>query len=51
MTGENIDEFDEFSAIRQYFPCKIFHLVSYLLLMNLWRSDSTRNEISVRCLL
>ena len=28
--GENIDEFDEFPAIRQYFPIKIFHLVSYL---------------------
>ena len=34
--GENIDEFDEFPAIRQYFPHEIFHLVSYLLLVNLW---------------
>ena len=29
LTVENIDEFDEFSAIRQYFPIKIFHLVCY----------------------
>ena len=44
--GENIDEFDKFPAIRQYFPnIRIFHLVSYLLLMNLWRSRSTQNEI------
>ena len=37
LTVENIDEFDEFSAIRQYFPIKIFHSVnySYLALMNL----------------
>ena len=27
LTVENIDEFDEFPAIRQYFPIKIFHLV------------------------
>ena len=26
--GENIDEFDECPAIHQYFPVKIFHLVS-----------------------
>ena len=32
--GGNIDEFDEFPAIRQYFPIKIFHLVSYLYEMN-----------------
>ena len=32
--GENIDEFDEFPAIRQYFPYQIFHLVSYLYEMN-----------------
>ena len=31
----NIDKFDEFPVIRQYFPIKIFHLVSYLPLMNL----------------
>ena len=24
LTGENIDEFDEFSAIRQYFPYQKF---------------------------
>ena len=30
LTVENIDKFDEFSAIRQYFPHKIFPLVSYL---------------------
>ena len=36
LTGENIDEFDEFLAIRQYFSYQIFHLVSYLPLMNLW---------------
>ena len=29
---ENTDKFDEFPVIRQYFPIKIFHLVSYLLL-------------------
>ena len=34
-TGKNIDEFDEFSAIRQYFPIKIFCLASYLPLTNL----------------
>ena len=28
--GENIDKFDEFPVICQYFPIKIFHLVSYL---------------------
>ena len=33
LTGENIDEFDEFPEIRQYFPIKIFHLVSYSMLM------------------
>ena len=31
MTGENIDEFP---VIRQYFPIKIFCLVSYLYEMN-----------------
>ena len=45
FTGENIGKFDEFPAIRQYFPIKIFHLVSYLPLMNLWQSGSTRNKI------
>ena len=34
LTGENIDEFDEFPAIRQYFPYQIFRLVSYLYEMN-----------------
>ena len=49
--GENIDEFDEFPAIRQYFSYQNFPII-YLLLMNLWRSGSTRNKIiSVRCLL
>ena len=33
LTGENIDEFDEFPAIRNIFPIKIFHLVSYSMLM------------------
>ena len=28
--GENIDEFDEFPAIHQYFPIKIFHLIMYI---------------------
>ena len=28
LTGENIDEFEEFSVIRQYFPIEIFHLAS-----------------------
>ena len=42
LTVENIDEFDEFSAIRQYFPYQIFHSIKYsylaprrLALMNL----------------
>ena len=26
--GKNIDEFDEFPAIRQYFPYQNFHLAS-----------------------
>ena len=26
-----MDKFDKFPAIRQYFPIKIFHLVSYVL--------------------
>ena len=30
LTGENIDEFDEFPAIRQYFPYQNF-LFNYLL--------------------
>ena len=29
LTEENIDEFDKFLTIHQYFPIKIFHLVSY----------------------
>ena len=32
---EKIDKLDEFLAIHQYFSIKIFHLVSYLSLMNL----------------
>ena len=28
LTGENIDEFDEFPAIRQYFPYQNFNLAS-----------------------
>ena len=32
LTGENIDEFDEFPAIRQYFPYQDFP--SYLYEMN-----------------
>ena len=37
---------------QQFIPIKNFHLVSYLLLMNLWRSGSTRNKIiSLRRLL
>ena len=28
LTGENNDEIEEFSAIRQYFPIEIFHLAS-----------------------
>ena len=44
--GENIDGFDEFPAVHQYFPIKIFHLVRYLPLMNLWRFGSTQNKIT-----
>ena len=33
LTGKNIDEFDEFPAICQYFPYQIFHLVNYSMLM------------------
>ena len=29
LTGENIDEFDEFPTIRQYFPYQILHLATY----------------------
>ena len=35
--GENIDEFDEFLTIRQYFPYQNFTF-SHLLIMNLWRA-------------
>ena len=43
VTGENIDKFDEFPSIQ--------FLATYLPLMNLWQSSSTRNKIiSVRCL-
>ena len=36
LSGENIDEFDEFSAIRQYFAYQNFpFIVSYLPLLNL----------------
>ena len=35
LTGETIDEFDEFPAIRQYFPYQNFPFrVSYLYEMN-----------------
>ena len=34
--GGNIDEFDKFPAIRQYFPYQIFTF-SHLPVMNLWR--------------
>ena len=44
LTGENIDEFDEFPAIRQYFPYQIFHLVSYLMLMIGIRQFFTRQN-------
>ena len=45
----NLTNFQQFINI---FPIKIFHLFSYLLLMNLWRSGSTRNKvISLRRLL
>ena len=36
--GENIDEFDEFSTICQYFPYQNFTF-SHLPIMNLWRSS------------
>ena len=36
--GENIDEFDKFPTIRQYFPYQNFTF-SHLSIMNLWRSD------------
>ena len=29
LTGENIDEFDKFPTICQYFPIKILHLATY----------------------
>ena len=52
LTGKNINKFDKFQAIRQYFPIRIFHSVSYLPLMNLWLFGSTQSKIiSVRCLL
>ena len=37
FNGENIDKFDEFSAIRQYFPYQNFpfsYIASYLYEMN-----------------
>ena len=42
--GENINKFDGFPAICQCFSYKIFHLVSYLPLMNLWCSGFTQNK-------
>ena len=42
---ENIDKFDKFPAICQFFLIKIFYLVSYLQLMNLWYFGSTQNKI------
>ena len=38
LTAENIDEFDEFPTICQYFPYQNFTF-SHLPLMNLWRSS------------
>ena len=46
--GENIDEFDEFPAIRQYFPYQIFHLVSYSMLMIGIRQFFTRQNFPNR---
>ena len=48
LTGENIDEFDEFPAIRQYFPYQIFHLVSYSMLMIGIRQFFTRQNFPNR---
>ena len=44
LTGENIDEFDKFLAIRQYFPYQNFpfRFISYLPLINLWQSIFTQ---------
>ena len=33
LTGEKIDKFEEFPAVRQYFPYQIYHLVRHLLLI------------------
>ena len=43
----NIDEFDKFPTIRQYFPYQNFPFSYYLPLMNLWRSGSTQNKIII----
>ena len=45
LTGENIDEFDEFPTIHQYFSYQNFTF-SHLPLMNLWRSGPKYNYIS-----
>ena len=42
LMGEILTNFQQFVNI---FPIKFFHLVSYLPLINLWRSGSTRNKI------
>ena len=44
LTGENIDEFDEFPTIRQYFPYQNFTF-SHLPLMNLCQSGAKYNYI------
>ena len=37
LMGENIDEFDKFPTIRQYFPYQNFTLTfSHLPIVNLW---------------
>ena len=49
LMGEILTNLTNFQQFINIFPIKIFHLVSYLPLMNLWRSGSTQNKIiSVR---
>ena len=45
LMGENIDKFDKFPTIRQYFPYQNFTF-SHLPLMNLWWSSLKYNYIS-----
>ena len=45
--GEKYYEFDEFPAIRQYFPYQNFHLARYVLLVNLWQSGYTQSKITI----